>query len=472
MNPLRAVGSASQARRIDDGMRDRYGIDSARLMDAAGTAAALRIREIHPEPVPVHVLAGPGHNGGDGWVIARILSQCGYPTVVHTRADIHPWQIGAVKALGDGIRIESEFTGMPPEAILVDALYGIGLNRSVDGVHADWIRIANASGKPVWAIDVPSGLDATDGRVHGIAIRAGHTLAMGLYKSGYWAGSGPDHSGRIHLIPIGFPAAELVGTRCAVFFPGDIPAVVIGSGDHKYQRGTVHVVGGSAGMTGAVVMAATGAWNSGVGAVWAHVPAACLPAVESHLVRPVKTGYGQPDEAVFTARHLDAVIRNIESKPGTVVVGPGLGRHPDTAAFVRGLLGAIGMPVVVDADALSALPDTLPRPAVLTPHPGELAAMTGADMDAWETRRLAALELASRTGALVVSKGQPTAILTPDGWSHIAGYDTRPFARMGSGDAMAGRIGAYLTEDRSVHALIAALIGGTPQPDSEPFPSA
>lgn len=459
MRSGRAVGTALQARLIDARMRDAYGIEGVRLMDAAGTAAALRIRDLHPDPVPVHVLAGPGHNGGDGWVIARVLSQCGYPTTVHTRADIHPWQKEAVLALGDGLRIESDFTGAPPESVLVDALFGIGLNRPVDDLHADWIRRANASGAAVWAVDIPSGLDATDGTVGEVAIRAHHTLAMGLHKSGYWAGDGMFHSGRIHLIPIGFAAAELASTDTTVFFLEDPPRVRIRGGAHKYQRGTVHVVGGSAGMTGAAVMAARAAWETGVGAVTVHVPAGCLTAVESHLVEPTKVGYGASTDLRFTEAHAADVVRRIAERPGTVVIGPGLGTHPDTAAFIRTCVSAMDMPIVADADALAALPDRLPATAILTPHPGELSRVTGAETGRWSARLEAARTWSARTGATVVSKGQPTAVITPDGKARIGGYDTRRYARMGSGDLLAGRIGAFLTEDRSPDAVIAALTG-------------
>ena len=469
MNTMRAVCSASQARAIDERMRTRYGIGADRLMDAAATAAALRIRDMHPEPVPVHILAGPGHNGGDGWVIARILSQCGYPTTVHSQTPIHPSQRVAVEALRDSIRMEAGFGAVQTNAVIIDALFGIGLNRPIDAAHAEWIRAVNASGRPVWSVDMPSGLDATDGIAWGASVNATHTLAMGVFKSGYWAGAGTERCGRIHLIPLGFPAHELSDVGAEVFFAEDPPGVRIRSGSHKYQRGTVHVVGGSAGMTGAVVMAAAGAWDGGAGAVIAHVPAGCLPAVEAHLLEPVKIGYGSAGSTAFTKHDTDAVIAMIRSKPGSLVIGPGLGRHPETIAFICAVIAEIDMPTVVDADALAALPDRLPAVSVLTPHPGELSAMAGSAADRWTDRRNLAQGLAGRTGASVVSKGQPTAVFTPDGRIRIAGYDTRPFSRMGAGDALAGRIGTYLTADGTPEAMVSALLAGVqPKPDPQP----
>lgn len=469
MSAIRAVCSASQARAIDERMRTCYGIEADRLMDAAATAAALRIRDIHPDPVPIHVLAGPGHNGGDGWVIARILSQCGYPTTVHSRTPIHPSQKRAVEALRDSIRLEAGFGVVQSDAVIIDALFGIGLNRPIDAAHSEWIRAVNGGDRPVWSVDVPSGLDATDGIALGAGIHATHTLAMGVFKSGYWAGVGPERCGRIHLIPLGFPARELAESGADVFFAQDPPGVRIRSGSHKYQRGTVHVVGGSAGMTGAVVMAASGAWDGGAGAVIAHVPAGCLPAVEAHLVEPVKIGYGAAGSTAFTKHDANAVISMIRSKPGSLVIGPGLGRIPETIAFIRAVISEIDMPMIVDADALAALPDRLPAVAVLTPHPGELSAMAGATADRWTDRRTIAQGLSGRTGAWVVSKGQPTAVFTPDGRIRIAGYDTRPFSRMGAGDVLAGRIGTYLTAERTPEAVVSALLAGVhPNPDPQP----
>jgi NAD(P)H-hydrate epimerase len=471
MITTRAVCSASQARALDEQMRRHHGIGADRLMDAAATAAALRIRDVHPDPLPIHILAGPGNNGGDGWAIARILSQCGYPTTVHCRTAVHPSQREAVETLRGSVRIESDFTGAPPDSVLVDALYGIGLNRPIEAIHAEWIRVLNGSDRPVWSVDMPSGLDATDGITAGACVNATHTLALGVFKSGYWAGVGPERCGRIHLIPLGFPARELSEVGASVFFAHDLPATRIRSGSHKYQRGTVHVVGGSAGMTGAVVMAAAGAWDGGAGAVMAHVPAGCLPAVEAQLVEPVKVGYGSAGSTAFTKQDVDAVLSMIRSKPGILVLGPGLGRHPETMAFVRALIADIETPTVVDADALAALPDRLPPVSVLTPHPGELSAMTGSPAGAWSDRQTLARELSARTGATVVSKGQPTAVFTPDGRIRIAGYDTRPFSRMGAGDVLAGRIGTYLTADRTHEAIVSALLAGV-QSHADPHPTA
>lgn len=461
MRPYRHVCTAQEAHRLDLATQTRYGLSGERLMDAAGVAAAQVIRWHHPDPVPVLVLAGPGHNGGDGWVVARVLSQGGYPTSVHPIAGIHPWQKEAVSALGEDIRLTETVSEWPDSGIVVDALFGIGLNRPPDDMASTLIRHLDTLKRPVWSLDVPSGLDATNGIPLGACVKATHTLAMGCWKSGYWAGDGPRMCGRLHIVPLGFPSVELASTKTRVFFADDPAPLTHSAGAHKYASGTVHLIGGSAGMSGAVVMAAKAAWNTGCGSVMVHVPGASLALVDAKLVEPVKFGYGSADQSHFTQPHAAAVLARIRSRPGSVVIGPGLGRHSETERFTRTLLDAIEMPVVVDADALPSTSGmTLPN-AVLTPHPGELERLTGTDSTLWTDRRLAANRLSTETGAIVVSKGQPTAVVQPDGQTLMTGYDTRVFSRMGAGDALAGSIGSFLLSGGvSIEAVEAALLHG------------
>jgi NAD(P)H-hydrate epimerase len=167
------------------------------------------------------------------------------------------------------------------------------------------------------------------------------------------------------------------------------------------------------------------------------------------------------------------VLARLAAKPGIVLIGPGLGSHPDTSAFVRAICSVPEHPFVIDADALAAVQGLRFEHAILTPHPGELARMTGQDVGLWTDRSDAARRLASQTGATVVSKGQPTAIVTPDGHAQITGYSTRPFARMGFGDVLAGKIAAFrsLTPD-PVAAAKNALLAGVAESlhSNDPYP--
>jgi NAD(P)H-hydrate epimerase len=227
-------------------------------------------------------------------------------------------------------------------------------------------------------------------------------------------------------------------------------------------------------MSGALVMAADAAWRSGCGAVIAHMPKALIARVDANLVQPVKLGYGRPDDDRFTSAHAEEVLARIAAKPGTVLIGPGLGSDSATKEFVRAVCQRTNAEMVIDADALSAIDGLRLDQAILTPHLGELAAMTSRDVRRWSDRLDAVRRLSSDTGATVVSKGQPTAVVSPDGHALITGYSTRPFARMGFGDVLAGKIAAFRSfqlnpADAARNALLAGLAES--RHTNDPFPS-
>lgn len=422
MSPDRFVCTAEQAQAIDRLTQTTDGLTGSHLMQAAGIATAMLIRQHTPMGTPVLVLAGPGNNGGDGRVVARILSRSGYPvTVQEIREDV-AW---------------------PESGIIVDALFGIGLSRDLDAEVCALVDRVNASGRDVWSLDVPSGLDATNGLVRGAVIRARHTVAMGCYKSGYFSGVGTEVCGTLHLLPLGFPPEALGKTGVEVFFGGDATTAMVRNGAHKYENGVVHVIGGSAGMTGAAVMAANAAWRAGCGAVFAHVPAGLLERMESSLIQQVKVGHGSSTDTRFTLAHADSIKERILAKPGVVLLGPGLGADPATTELIRDLITVPGIRWVIDADALAPTKDLAMPEAILTPHIGELGKLTGKSVTLWTDRLAAAHDLAALRGATVVSKGQPTAIVTPAGRARITGYDTKRFSRMGYGDVLAGTIAAF-----------------------------
>ncbi len=452
MRTDRIVCTSEQAKVIDLLTQTTGGIRSDQLIEAAGVATALLIRQHHVVGTPVLVLAGPGNNGGDGCVIARILSRSGYPVTLLQSGEAGEW---------------------PKSGIIVDALFGIGLTRDLDAATTEWVRRVNESGCTVWSVDIPSGLDATNGLVRGAAVRAHHTVALGGYKTGYFSGVGTEHCGRIHLVPLGFPFEQLEGPRVEVFFETDAISTVKPNGAHKYENGVVHVLGGSTGMSGAVVMAANAAWKAGCGAVTVHVPLGLLPRVDANLIQQVKFGHGSPTDTHFSEDHLASVLDRIAKKPGCVLIGPGMGTAPETLAFVRKICTSIDSPIVIDADALSAIGGVEFANAILTPHPGELGKLTGKDVDTWESRIEASRSLSMSSRAIVVSKGQPTAVVSPCGDAQITGYDTKRFSRMGFGDVLSGTIAAFRSfQNDPVIAVKDALLTGCLQSltTDDPFP--
>lgn len=460
MRPDRIVCNADQARELDAHTQRVLGIGSLQLMEAAGLGAALMIKQHHPNGTSVLVLAGPGNNGGDGLVVARILSQIGYPVHVHALGSLHTEQSSYLSSLG-AITHCTSIEEWPSAGIIVDALFGIGLSRGLDGDAARMIEAANASGRTIWSIDIPSGLDATNGAVAVAAIRATQTVAMGCYKSGYYSGEGPDRCGTIHLIPLGFPSYKCEESKLDVMFASDESPLKRQEGRHKYENGVVHVIGGSSGMSGAVVMAANAAWRSGCGAVMVHVPSGLLPRIDAHLIQQVKIGHGSPTDTRFQASHTESVLERIAQKPGVILIGPGMGQEVATQDFIRAISAETSECLVVDADALSAVYGSTRGNMVLTPHPGELAGLVGSDVSDWSRRLEAGRRLASRMDSIVVSKGQPTVVIRPDGCATLTGYDTRLFSRMGFGDVLAGTIAAFCSfETQRVTAIRHALLAG------------
>jgi NAD(P)H-hydrate epimerase len=454
MNPDRFVCTAEQAQAIDRLTQTTDGLTGSHLMQAAGVASAMLIRHHAKSGTEILVLTGPGNNGGDGHVVARILSRSGYPVTVQPLGTDVAW---------------------PATGLIVDALFGVGLSRDLDASTCALIERVNASGREIWSLDVPSGLDATNGIVRGAVVRAHHTVAMGCLKSGYFSGVGPEVCGELHLVPLGFPPDALRSAGVEVIFGDDAPTEVVRTGAHKYENGVVHVIGGSSGMSGALVMAADAAWRAGCGAVIAHMPQALVARVDASLVQPVKIGYGNPTDDRFTSAHIDRVLASLAAKPGTVLIGPGLGTDPETRDFVQAICSAQEHPFVIDADALAAIGGLRFEKAILTPHPGELAKMTGRDVGLWTDRLDASRRLASETGATIVSKGQPTAIITPDGQTRITGYSTARFARMGFGDVLAGKIAAYRSlnlnpADAARNALLAGVAESLRSNDPYPLP--
>lgn len=422
MSPDRFVCTAKQAQAIDRLTQTTDGLTGSHLMQAAGIASAWLIRQHTPIGTPVLVLAGPGNNGGDGHVVARILSRSGYPVTVQSLGMDVTW---------------------PESGIIVDALFGVGLSRDLNEEASALIARVNASGRDVWSLDVPSGLDATNGLVRGAVVRANHTVAMGCYKSGYFSGVGTEVCGKLHLLPLGCPPEALEATQVEVFFGDDVMVPVRRSGAHKYENGVVHVIGGSSGMTGAVVMAANAAWRAGCGAVFAHVPAGLIPRLEASLIQQVKVGHGTNTDTHFSTAHIHSVKEKLAAKPGVVLIGPGLGSDPATRDFLLDILQTPDIRWVIDADALPSTKDIPFNDAIFTPHIGELTKLTGRSVALWTDRLDASRALARRQGVTVISKGQPTAIISPDGMARISGYDTTRFARMGYGDVLSGTIAAF-----------------------------
>ncbi|HEY2325924.1 MAG TPA: NAD(P)H-hydrate dehydratase [Gaiellaceae bacterium] len=390
------------------------------LMERAGAAVAdLVLRRF---PGRVTVVCGGGNNGGDGKVCARVLQAAGRDVTV-------------VDGLGD--------LGEPD--VIVDALLGIGLRDAAREDAARMIDLINASGRPVVAVDVPSGVNASTGEIAGVAVRATVTVTFGAAKVGLAIAPGRFHAGSVHVAPIGLrPRAHehaLVPASALL----DVPRKDKRS--TKYTAGAVLVVGGSRGLTGAPMLAALAAQRADAGYVAIAAPESSLPVLEARLLEVVKHPLPEDAAGRLLRRSLDGILAAAE-KADAVAIGPGLGRSEQTIELVRLLLEQLEQPVVLDADALWELePFARAAPTVLTPHSGELARLLGAEAREIDAHRLDAVRrAASLYGSVVVLKGADMLIASPREGVLVCDYGTPALATAGSGDVLTGIVAAFIAK--------------------------
>lgn len=424
MSALLTVAEMAEA----DRLAVASGVPSLTLMEHAGAAVADAVR-LNYAFGPVLVLCGPGNNGGDGFVAARLLDRAGWP--------VRLVLLGERAALkGDAAAMALQWRGLvltPEQAdfsacdVIVDALYGAGLSRAPEGKAAQLIAAANASGKPIVAVDLPSGLHGDDGKPLGLAIRADRTITFFRLKPGHLLLPGRVHCGAIALADIGISAGVLdsIKPRQARNEPGLWQAVLPRPrlDGHKYARGHVLVRGGR--QAGAARLAARGALRIGAGL--------CTIASPDPL-------HGPPDALMRTDDFIAALN---DPRRNALLLGPGNGTDAETRAAVLAALKT-RRACVLDADALSVFADdpaalfaAIQGPAVLTPHDGEFARLFP-DIAA-ETNKLArARQAAARAKAVLVLKGADTVIASPDGFAVINDNAPPDLATAGAGDVLAG----------------------------------
>jgi ADP-dependent NAD(P)H-hydrate dehydratase / NAD(P)H-hydrate epimerase len=435
-----------------DRLAEAAGVKSLQLMDNAGGALAHAVAALAPDGA-VLVLCGPGNNGGDGLAAARHLKQRGYPVTVQLLV-----KASALK--GDAAQMAQQWDGpilrdspdlLEPRALIVDAMFGAGLSRPLDGLAADLVRAANASGAPIVAADVPSGLHGDLGRPidgkDGVCIRATETVTFFRPKPGHLLMPGRMFCGRLTVADIGIPESVLNDIAPRNFANG--PALwkrrfpIPAPDGHKYQRGHAVVVSGPMHATGAARLAARGALRSGAGLVSVASPsdavgvnAAQLTAI---MVKPFDGAKGL--SALLSDRRLNAVA-----------IGPGCGSGIKTQDLVAAVL-ASGAAAVLDADALTSFADDpglvfrqLHDRCVLTPHAGEFERLFPGCLNGAATRLEAVREAAAKAGCVVLLKGADTVVATRSGDVAINSNAPPYLATAGAGDVLTGMIAGLLAQ--------------------------
>jgi NAD(P)H-hydrate epimerase len=472
---MRAVLTAAEMRQADRRTIEEIGLPGAVLMENAGAAVARVILERFPGARHPAVLCGKGNNGGDGFAAARrLLGLRPQVVLLGARADMAG---DARLHMGAYERSGGAFTEVPDEAawpgarerlrgadLLVDALLGTGLRKEPGGVVGQAVaEIARRgeAGTPVVAVDIPSGISSDEGEVPGLAVTASVTVTFGAPKYGHVLPPACDHIGELVVADIGITREVIGQTGPRLFlleavdaaraFPARAPD------SHKGTYGHVLVVAGSLGKTGAAVLAASGALLTGAGLVTVATAAPALPMVAGARPEIMTEPLAATASGGISREAVERAV-SLAKKRDAVVLGPGLGQDPGTRDFIREFVRRCPVPLLVDADGLNALaPSASSRaagalealrrdsPTVVTPHPGEMARLAGLKSDEVQRRRLeTARALAQETGALVVLKGHRTLLVEADGRAAVNPTGNPGLASGGTGDVLAGMIGALL----------------------------
>lgn len=456
MHELDELFDVAAARRLDAQASALLGDGGAGLMEQAGTAAWQCLLERWPQAQRLCVAAGAGNNGGDGYVLARLAQQAGRRVQVLRLADA-----GARTELAERARAAYLAAGgqeilfaeeLPPADIVVDALFGIGLNRAPGGDAARLIAAITHSALPVLSLDVPSGVDARTGAVPGDAVRATITLQFIVRHQGLYTGDALECIGGRRLAPLSLPDGSQAGIAPAacLWLPSRLPTQLPPrrANTHKGESGHVLCVGGNAGSGGAVMLAAESALRAGAGLV----SVATQPQHIAPLLARLPEAMAHP---VQEAQDLQALLPRAK----VIAIGPGLGQDDWAHELWRQVL-ASGKPLVIDADALNLLAAT-PQPlhdAILTPHPGEAARLLGCDTSQVQADRFAAAAaLAARFNAVVVLKGAGTVVAAPHQRPRVIAAGNPGMAVGGMGDLLTGIIAALRAQ--SLDAFDAASSG-------------
>lgn len=440
----RALYTAEQVRQMDSHAINNYGIADEALMERAGLFSFETIREHWPDVRDVTVLCGPGNNGGDGYVIARLAREAGFDVRIFSLGDPEKMtpltRMNAERCFEAGIHSEP-FVKLPDRTgLIVDALLGTGIDRWMSGVWAEAIDAANQHRAPVLSVDIPTGLHADTGTVLNSCIRADVTTTFIGLKQGLFTGEGPEYAGKVLFDSLNVPAA-LYGTQILSARRIDwkkqqklLPARRACA--HKGSCGHVLVIGGAPGYLGAASLAGEAALRTGSG----------LVSIATHAAHASQLSIGRPElmcHAMVKPGDLDPLME----KCSVIAIGPGLGR----GVWGRVLFNSLretGNPIVMDADALSLLAEKPENDhkLIITPHPGEAARMLNLhSIDIQNDRFKAAKKLHHRYGGTVVLKGPGTVIHTSDSHPPAVCSDGNPgMATAGMGDVLTGIIASLV----------------------------
>ena len=454
---LDPLHDAESMRAADAEAIEGRGIPSLQLMESAGEALAEAVREV-AEPGPIRIVCGKGNNGGDGLVAARLLSETGFEvdTLLLWPADELSEDAAEnhrrLAQPGREVEPGSTAEALEGSGCVVDAIFGTGFDGAPRSPAKEAIDALNACGAPVVAADIASGVDGSTGETEGVAVHADVTVTFHAAKLGHRIAPGKGATGELRVADIGIPAdagSEPPGGAITAGVLERLPRR--GPDSTKFTSGHVVVAGGSRGLTGSVVLAASAAIRAGAGYATVAVPAELEPIFEAKLTEVMSRGCASSDGA-FAGGAANEILQACE-KAAALVIGPGVGRSDAALAVARHVAAGADLPIVLDADGLNAHAERLESLAsrsegtVVTPHAGELGRLLGRGSDEIGERRLAcAREAAERGGCVVVLKGDDTIVAEPGGMVAVSVVSAPALATAGTGDVLAGTIGALLAQ--------------------------
>jgi NAD(P)H-hydrate epimerase len=481
------IVTSGEMREIDKATIDS-GIPGRILMENAGRGAVQVLLNRFPDAGSkrIGILTGRGNNGGDGFVMARHLSQKGIDVIVYLLSEasavkgdalanlelLYRFGIPAVE-IPDRKAFEANKNFMRNRDMWVDAIFGTGLNSDIKGYISDIIMFINSLQKPVVAVDIPSGINSDTGQICGEAVKSSVTVTFGYAKAGHYIYPGAEYSGRVETVDIGIPPiiAGKIAPKQYLLDDRTVSSYLKPrAGDsHKGTAGHLFIVAGSPGKTGAAAMTAMAAMRSGAGLVTVGVPKSLNPAIEPMILEAMTCPLPENTEGFLSELSFDAIIHNLVGKK-CLAIGPGLGTDSSTKKLVTKLLRSSHLPVILDADALNLLAGEtrllkkLGIPVILTPHPGEMSRLTGKKISEIQEGRIAcAREFAVEFNLHLVLKGAGTVIAHPDGSLFINPTGNSGMASGGMGDILTGIIAGFVAQGYPAEeaARIAVYLHGT-----------
>lgn len=473
---------ASEIQEMDRITIQELGMPGAVLMENAARGAT-RVFLDHFAPSTnshVVVLCGRGNNGGDGYVMARYLQQEGFRVTVILLSKLNNVSGDALINLKVIQKMGLEILEVPDAKrwgtkrrvlrncdYIIDGILGTGLNSPVKGFYSQVLKYVNALGKPVMAIDIPSGLNADTGQIMGLAIKAELTATFGFPKVGQLIFPGADLVGRLVKIDIGIPdsVASQVPMSAVTTDPSDLSHLLAPEDQdiHKGNRGHLLVLSGSTGKTGAAALTALGGLRAGAGLVTLGVPKSLNPILENKLTEAMTEPLPETSDGCLSLE-AEKKIRALMEGKTALALGPGLSTDPETASLVRRIVAGSRLPMVIDADGLNALSQdqsslsSCSQNAILTPHPGEMARLVGIKTSAIQHDRIGtATQFVKKYGCYLVLKGARTLIAQPDGKLYVNPTGNPALSSGGAGDVLTGLIGGFLARGSS---MIEAAVAG------------